>query len=184
MLTLLKLARNETPAFLQPRADAPENFELIRSCLTQCDRHARCNQRLDAVNAPKSLVPKRVIDISTAVDEASVKLVFGEEIDARTECRYVALSHCWGDSSTIPKTVAANLLEHQQRIEIGSLSQTFQDAIVVTQEIGVRYHWIDFLRIVQDSEEDFEECGRMHLIYSRACHGLCNSLVVLRTSEL
>lgn len=154
---------------LQPRADAPENFELIRSWLTQCNRHARCNQHLDTINAPNFSVPERVIDICPAGNEASVKLVLGEELDPSTDYRYVALSHCWGDPSTIPKTVPTNLLEHQQQIEISSLSKTFRDAIVVTQEIGVRYLWIDSLCIVQDSEEDFEEeCGRMHLIYNRA----------------
>jgi Heterokaryon incompatibility protein (HET) len=50
--------------------------------------------------------------------------------------KYVALSHCWGDGkplSTTSYTKAARCEE----IKFDDLPKTFQDAVVVTRELGV-----------------------------------------------
>lgn len=54
-------------------------------------------------------------------------------------------------------------------IDIAHLPQTFQDAIVVTRRLGVRYIWIDSLCICQDDMHDWErESARMAAVYSNA----------------
>jgi hypothetical protein len=85
---------------------------------------------------------------------------------ATADRRYIALSHCWGDPNEIPQTRKESLAEHMQRIPPIMLSKTFQDAIVVTKELGIQYLGIHSLCIVQRARQDFEsECSDMHNIY-------------------
>lgn len=54
----------------------------------------------------------------------------------------------------------------KQQIPWENLSRTFQHAILITQQLGVRYLWIDSLCIIQDNDEDWrEQSGRMRQIY-------------------
>jgi hypothetical protein len=81
---------------------------------------------------------------------------------------YTALSHCWGKTSII-RTVESNYLQHQASIRISAMSQTFQDAIVVTRRLNIPYLWIDSLCIIQDSAEDWQrESVMMDGIYQNA----------------
>jgi hypothetical protein len=49
------------------------------------------------------------------------------------------------------------------------LPRTFQDAVLVTRRLGVKYLWIDSLCIIQDDVEDWQtESGKMADIYSDA----------------
>lgn len=48
------------------------------------------------------------------------------------------------------------------------LPKTFQDAIVFTRQLNIRYLWIDSLCIIQDSKEDWElESAKIAAIYER-----------------
>ncbi|KAK1524235.1 uncharacterized protein CCOS01_09322 [Colletotrichum costaricense] len=50
-----------------------------------------------------------------------------------------------------------------------SLSKTFQDAVLVTRRLGIKYIWIDSLCIIQDSKLDWEtESVKMAEVYSNA----------------
>ncbi|EON64499.1 hypothetical protein W97_03731 [Coniosporium apollinis CBS 100218] len=47
-----------------------------------------------------------------------------------------------------------------------SLPQTFEDAITVTRNLGVKYIWIDSLCVVQDDPEDWAtESAKMEAVY-------------------
>ncbi|ORY18945.1 heterokaryon incompatibility protein-domain-containing protein [Clohesyomyces aquaticus] len=60
----------------------------------------------------------------------------------------------------------ANLSEYLTNVSFFSLPKTFQDAVVVTRRLGVRFLWIDVLCIIQDSEEDKDrEIARMAAVY-------------------
>jgi hypothetical protein len=49
------------------------------------------------------------------------------------------------------------------------LLKTFRDVIIVARAIGISYMWIDSLRIVQDSKDDWEkEAALMDDVYSNA----------------
>lgn len=78
---------------------------------------------------------------------------------------YVALSHCWGESNVVT-TTKENLAEHKKKLSLDRLSKTFQDAVHITRNIGVRYLWIDSLCIVQGDFQDWDrESPKMGYIY-------------------
>ncbi|KAN0096769.1 Heterokaryon incompatibility protein (HET) domain containing protein [Hyaloscypha variabilis] len=63
----------------------------------------------------------------------------------------------------------AKLDVYLQNIPLETLPKTFQDAISITRELGLRYIWIDSLCIIQDSPEDWEkEASLMHTVYKNA----------------
>lgn len=54
-------------------------------------------------------------------------------------------------------------------LETRSLPKTILDAILVTQQLGLEYLWVDALCIAQDSDSDKAfELSRMRLVYQRA----------------
>lgn len=78
---------------------------------------------------------------------------------------YTILSHCWGGE--VPTTTTTeNMEEHTRAIPTRSLPKTFQDAVLITRKVGVRYLWIDSLCIIQDSTADWQkESAVMEAIY-------------------
>ena len=68
---------------------------------------------------------------------------------------YATLSHCWGKTQIIT-TTTATLESRKKGIGYNQLSKTFQDAVVITHELGLRYIWIDSLCILQDDLSDWE----------------------------
>ncbi|KAE9375783.1 hypothetical protein N431DRAFT_531872 [Stipitochalara longipes BDJ] len=60
-----------------------------------------------------------------------------------------------------------NLNSRRECIAISSLSESFQDAVLITRTLGYRFLWIDCLCIIQDSIEDWQaESVKMAEIYS------------------
>lgn len=103
-----------------------------------------------------------MIDVGT--DETGIKLLEGEEMDGR----YAALSHRWGNSQPID-TKVSTLNLRKQSLQWTSLPATFQDAIIIIRELGLRYLWIDSLCIIQDDKRDWEmESAKMGSIYEGA----------------
>ena len=98
--------------------------------------------------------------------------------------RYITLSYCWGKSRTFI-TTARSLRLRKSRIVYEYLPKTFQDAIKIARQLGIRHVWIDALCIVQDDRADWEsESAKMGAIYSTSfltvaadsstdCHGGC-----------
>ncbi|KAH7393716.1 heterokaryon incompatibility protein-domain-containing protein [Cadophora sp. MPI-SDFR-AT-0126] len=119
-------------------------------------------------------MPTRVIDVG---DGDTARLVLIDKENIGQGARYIALSHCWGDLwrhlpeekrdkwSTTPKGV-------QRKMEgflVKELPQTFQDAIIVTRELGLRYLWIDSLCIIQGKDGDFKtEAKKMEAVFKNA----------------
>jgi len=61
---------------------------------------------------------------------------------------YTCLSHCWGTAQFIQTTVDT-LAQFKDTIAWDDLPKTFQDAIDVTHQLGIKYIWIDSLCILQ-----------------------------------
>lgn len=81
---------------------------------------------------------------------------------------YTTLSHCWGAKVPIV-TTTHNLAAHRDSIPVSSLPPTFQQAVMITRLLGMRYLWIDSLCILQDSKEDWEkESMRMGEVYGQS----------------
>ena len=123
-----------------------------------------------------------MIDVGTKLGD-QVRLI---ETSGNPDGHWVALSHCWGKKQNHPpKTTRANLSEHLNAIPLSSLPRTFQDAVVVTRELGLRYLWIDSLCIVQDDEDDwYSESEMMASIYEYAIITLAASSATDSTQGL
>ncbi|KAF2119188.1 heterokaryon incompatibility protein-domain-containing protein, partial [Lophiotrema nucula] len=127
--------------------------------------HARCG-----AGSPQPL-PERILDIHGD----NVRLV---EIAGET-ARYVGVSHCWGAHSLL-KTTTANISTFRKSIPWESIPRTFQEAVIFTRRLGIRYIWIDSLCIIQDDEtfaSDWQvQSAKMAAIYQ-------NSYVTLAASR-
>lgn len=59
--------------------------------------------------------------------------------------------------------------DHTDGIRFSSLPKTLQDAIVVTQKLGLQYLWVDSLCIIQDDPQDLtREIANMANIFKCA----------------
>ena len=132
--------------------------------------HPGCRARFATVdsideNIPPEL-PARAIEIKEDKHINHVRLVETNGVHAN----YVTLSHCWGPQENRPLTTTKdNLQKHLEGISWNSLPKTFQDAIIVTREVGFKYLWIDALCILQDDVDDWHrESNSMGLIYENA----------------
>lgn len=85
-------------------------------------------------------------------------------------CPYAILSHRWGPSTELSRTLQENLEARcSQGVKASELCKTFQDAIVAALEMGMPYLWIDSLCIVQDDVEDWRhQSSFMDDIYMNA----------------
>jgi hypothetical protein len=89
---------------------------------------------------------------------------------------YLTLSHRWGESQGYTLNSKTSKYFHVN-IPFVSLPKTFQDAVIVTRELGYQYFWIDALCILQDDlQEWLREAPTMSSINSKstctiAAHG-------------
>jgi hypothetical protein len=111
-----------------------------------------------------------VIDVGPAVRSGEIHLY--EKRKENEAGLYVALSHCWGSPQVHEpplKTLQSNLKQMKQQIPWETLSKTFQDAVLITRALGIRFIWIDSLCIVQDDSRDWEEqAADMAAVYRNA----------------
>jgi hypothetical protein len=85
--------------------------------------------------------------------------------------QYIALSHCWGKLKESQRfcTYRRNINDLRKIIDFDKLPKTFQDAVTVARELGVRFLWIDSVCIIQDDPEDwYKESRLMENIFSSA----------------
>lgn len=135
-------------------------FPNIKNWLDVCvSQHAECSLSLDT---PLPRLPKRVIDVGN--ESKGPRLRKSDNLSGL----YATLSHRWGDSSPLT-TTKATLKNRLQGIPLSSLPRTFQDAVLITRQLGLQYLWIDSLCIIQDDTIDWEiESVKMASIYQGA----------------
>ncbi|KAL7914087.1 heterokaryon incompatibility domain-containing protein [Trichoderma velutinum] len=152
-----------------PSDNCPEAFAFIRSWIQACSqKHELCKRSpsksyLDEAVGPK--LPTRILDVGPRNHE-SVSLF--ETNDQRGE--FCALSYCWGPEGTQTLiTTRDNINDHLSGIKFSSLPKTFQDAVIITRELGIRYLWIDSLCIIQGDKSDWmKESTKMAGVYQNA----------------
>jgi hypothetical protein len=111
------------------------------------------------------ILPRRVLDLQDLKASGSVKLHLSSS-DERSQ--YVSLSYCWGLESQ-PTTTTGNYKARIDKIAFRTLSETVQNAIEVTQKLGIRFLWVDALCIIQDDAQDkAREIDGMGEIYRNA----------------
>jgi hypothetical protein len=82
--------------------------------------------------------------------------------------QYAALSHCWGSGPRLT-TTKSNWSKLALNVSFNALPPLFQDAVIITRQLGLRYIWIDSLCIIQDSLRDWEtESSKMGSIYQNS----------------
>lgn len=113
-------------------------------------------------------LPTRVVDVGS-ITSPFVRL---HESNGETE-HYICLSHCWGRKEFL-QTTTANIIELKREIPWSALPKTFQDAIIFTRNLGIRWIWIDSLCIIQDNPFNTEpsdwqkEAAKMASVYSNS----------------
>jgi hypothetical protein len=134
-----------------------DSIHVLQEWIQQCrTTHPGCSNVV-------GILPLRVIDVGQPGTKHPFLYISQGESAA-----YTALSHCWG-STALLKTTTSNINSHRRELDWMALSKTFQDAITITQELGVRYLWIDSICILQDDNMDWEVQSRqMATIYSNA----------------
>jgi hypothetical protein len=131
-------------------------IQWIAKCVLD---HGDCAIGAIRGDPPHAVVPKRLVEVDTN-SPAHVRLVSLPE-----PVQYLALSYCWGTSKQ-QGTTKNNLAMRQSSIRVTDLPKTLQDAILVTQTLGLRHVWIDSICIIQDDKQDWaEESAKMADIY-------------------
>ncbi len=131
--------------------------------LEQCRSHHReCS-----IEDPNWMLPTRVLDVGqdsgSLASDVTLYVAKGERRE------YLCLSHCWGTDGKPLETKRDTLGEFQRGIQWERLTKTFQEAIIFTRKLGIRFLWIDSLCIVQDDKDDWaRESGMMADIYENA----------------
>jgi Heterokaryon incompatibility protein (HET) len=139
-------------------------FAALKGWLDDCSRnHITCG--LGRRNLER-YVPKRVLDVGRyGSDPIILRETRGESSP------YIALSHCWGEQKEfpIPKCTMSTFTKFKNGIDYNELPKSFQDAVAMTQHLGIRYLWIDSICIIQDSPSDWAvHCEEMSSIYRSA----------------
>jgi hypothetical protein len=137
---------------------------MAKTWLEECSlKHPECQDRRQQTKLPSRLV--RVWQNATTL-KIEAKICRGEMLPANT--LYLSLSHCWGKSKFLT-TTRENICQFELSLPVDKLSQTFQDALLVTNELGFDYIWIDSLCVVQDDIEDWRrESSLMGEVYRNA----------------
>lgn len=146
------------PINVRPGSD--ESISWARSQLKRCS-----SEHVDCPNEAMVPLPTRVVEI---LGDGDLRLAT-EQPDGL----YATLSYCWGGAQRF-QTTKDTLGAKSKKFNISVLPQTLQDAILLTQKLGLRYIWIDSLCIVQDDESDkLQELSNMERYYSTAHVTIC-----------
>ncbi|KAL6707990.1 hypothetical protein ACN47E_003664 [Coniothyrium glycines] len=142
-------------------AGSDDTFNFIRRCIQGCianPKHTAC--RLP--NKSAITAPKRLLDVGRSA--SPIRLI---DTQGKT-FQYSALSHCWGTEQLFT-TTKSNWPKLTVNISLETLPPLYQDAIIITRQLGLRYIWIDSLCIIQDSLRDWEtESAKMGSIYQNS----------------
>lgn len=141
-------------------------MKIIAGWLDQCTRfHQKCQEPGKAyLGEALWKFPARVLDVGSSKDSCDKLIHITEDFRGP----YVALSHCWGTGRHLV-TEKNNIESHKRGISLQHLPKTFQDAVILTKHIGLRYLWIDSLCIIQDDIKDWKnEAAKMGDVYQNA----------------
>ncbi|KAI0842510.1 hypothetical protein F5Y06DRAFT_306040 [Hypoxylon sp. FL0890] len=113
-------------------------------------------QRAQEVRNRRRSLPARVLDVGIGTEPTDPVRLLSTEKGQDT---YACLSHCWGKPKEgqpepiIP--IKQKESSFKRGIELNNLPKNYQDAIHFCRLLEIRYLWIDGLRIIQDSADDW-----------------------------
>jgi len=121
--------------------------DLLRAWMRECSlKHGnKC--------APVSSSRSRRINVLRLIDVRSKAVVRFADADIST-FHYIALSYIWGKVQKLVITQHNKAALAQPGSLIGRVSKTIEDAMTLTDSLGIQYLWVDALCIVQDDTVD------------------------------
>ncbi|KAF8853259.1 hypothetical protein BDZ45DRAFT_598808, partial [Acephala macrosclerotiorum] len=109
-----------------------QTYELATSWIRNCvETHAYCNRTTNRV------LPARLLDVGSG-PERNPKLALTNSL--LLETRYMTLSHCWGGFQPLRLTLSS-FEDFHNHIPWTDLPKTFQDAMIITSNLGFKYLW-------------------------------------------
>jgi hypothetical protein len=133
----------------------------LRICTTE---HVACRDPDRAITFPQDS-NFRLVDVGTGV-HGKIHLIDVERNQV-AGLTYITLSYPWTAETKDTSLIKGNKDEFYKSIPTQAWPQTYQDAVSITRELGVRYLWIDSLCIVQDQPDDWDQqASLMGSIYS------------------
>ncbi|KAH7383209.1 heterokaryon incompatibility protein-domain-containing protein [Pyrenochaeta sp. MPI-SDFR-AT-0127] len=169
ILSRLPAARSEPHTYSADCTGSGNSLQTAAWWLKTClQTHERCN----SMTSMPSWYPTRLLYIGEPdTKESHVRLI--HTTDEPPTSPYTTLSHRWGGSHFIQLT-QSKLKDFHTGIPISNMPRTFQEAIFVSRQQGIRYLWIDSLCIIQDPNDLSDwlrEASLMDKVYS---HSHCN----------
>lgn len=150
------------------------SMDFTASCLSKCRRtHTDCCPLYGPNRAQKPRPPTRLLDVASAATLGIIQLVNSASIATEDAIDYAIFSYCWGGPQ--PLTLNRNTEEMLSRgISVAQLGKTVQDAVQVSNKLGIRYLWIDALCILQDNSDDKDrEIANMASYYQGGVLAIC-----------
>jgi hypothetical protein len=121
-------------------------FDLVKSWLDDCRKnHSQC------VIEPSTL-PTRIIDVGPLDGSQEPFLYLSKPGEVGN---YLYLSAKRSGDHDEGYLVMSNMDDHYKAIPFLSLPKTFEDAILITRRLGIRYIFIDAYCILQDTRDDW-----------------------------
>ncbi|KAI2472714.1 HET-domain-containing protein [Annulohypoxylon bovei var. microspora] len=165
---------------------SPVSIEFARRCIQSCQNdHEQCRRSIGDIMArqgPASIdpnsIPSRLLHLVIHNSELHIKLIGQNspsaiEKEAVSHQGFAILSYCWGGPQPIQLT-HDNINYLGKGIPVSQLPKSLRDAAWFTNEIGLKYLWIDALCIFQDDIEDkVHEISRMELYYGQSTVTIC-----------
>lgn len=165
---------------------SPATIKFARYCINSCQLdHEECRRSTGAEENGQGLelidpnsIPSRLIYL-VAKDSVLYAKLIGRDVsseipkDEVSQQGFAILSYCWGGPQPIQLThdSISNLADG---IPISHLPKSLRDAAWFTNELGLKYLWIDALCILQDDVDDkASEISRMELYYSYSTVTIC-----------
>ena len=161
------LPRIDQPSYQNDRITLMSHYwKLAMGWLSEClSHHTRCRHIISV----EKYCPTRLIEVRTNSSHCELRLYSTSNGPIKEP--YMTLSHCWGTSQPLRLTTST-LDRLQKGFALAELPPTFQDAIMVTRALGIKFLWIDALCIIQDSIVDWQhEATLMSQVYSNS---ICN----------
>ncbi len=156
-----------------PDTDSAMTMQMASHWIRTCQKHHEVCMKSLLLRGPL-FKPTRLIAVGQPGDD-TVRLV-----EPSQPLDYAALTHRWGESAVIALGARAsgpaqlrtsNLAEWKAGITVNTLPRTFQEAIAITQALGLGFLWIDSCCIIQDSlggGDWMHESQTMGRIYAHA----------------
>ncbi|KAI1770039.1 HET-domain-containing protein [Hypoxylon cercidicola] len=164
---------------------SPATVKFARSCVKSCQldheecrRSASGGESLGSELIDPNSIPSRLLYLVTKDSVLYAKLI-GRDLlseipkDTVSQQGFAILSYCWGGPQPVQLThdSIGNLADG---IPISHLPKSLRDAAWFTNEMGLKYLWIDALCILQDDVDDkMREISRMELYYSHSTVTIC-----------